>query len=121
MPAAQTCVAVLGDGDSDSDGLRSAIAAVPGTAGPFAARQRLQRLHPRLVHAILGLGQLPGASVPDLAHSTGAVPPKWTVLDLFLLWRDWDGAAPGRCGVAGGGGGGFPAGAALRVLGRAGA
>src|ERR1035438_2191509 len=121
MPAAQTCVALSGNGDSGSDGLRGAIAAVPGTAGPFAARQRLQRLHPRLVHAVLGLGQLPGAAVPDLAHSTGAVPPKWTVLDLFLLWRDWNGAGRGGCGMAGGGVGGFPAGAALRVLGRAGA
>src|ERR1017187_10018039 len=101
MPAAQTCVAVLGDGDSDSDGLRSAIAAVPGTAGPFAARQRLQRLHPRLVHAILGLGQLPGASVPNLAHGAGPVPAKWAVLDLFLLCRDWNGAARSDRGMAG--------------------
>ena len=60
-----------GDGGTGGAGLRGAIAAVPGTAGPFPARQRLQRLHPRLVHAALGLGQLPGAAVPDLAHSAG--------------------------------------------------
>src|ERR1017187_6246446 len=101
MPAAQTCVAVLGDGDIDSDGLLSAIAAVPGAVVTFAARQRLQRLHPRLVHAVLGLGQLPGAAVPDLAHSAGPVPAKWAVLDLFLLCRDWNGAARSDRGMAG--------------------
>src|ERR1035437_1226527 len=65
-------LAIIGDGDSGRAGLRRAIAAVPGAAGPLAARYWLRLL--RMVDAGLGLGQFPGAALPDPPHRPGPVP-----------------------------------------------